>query len=203
VVGVGQPLRQPALAEQLVNTRPHPVHRQAGVHLWMTRVPYRIRGNVAVAARFDETEDAVVVGRALLHTAENVIARYARPAPAIVQTVRLAPAAVQGAVVTFWRIPEDRLAIPKQPWTLDFGGPAFTPYPERKCIVARVTQVSLVDDVDGSAASGTVGFSLDGKTYELDLSDKNAKKLRDAFGPSLLQPVAARAVAGGRAVDRR
>jgi hypothetical protein len=49
--------------------------------------------------------------------------------------------------------------------------------------VARVTQVSLVDDVDGSVASSTVGFSLDGKTYELDLSDKNAKKLRDALAP--------------------
>ena len=49
--------------------------------------------------------------------------------------------------------------------------------------MAKVTQVSLVDDVDGSVASSTVGFSLDGKTYELDLSDKNAKKLRDAVAP--------------------
>jgi hypothetical protein len=56
-------------------------------------------------------------------------------------------------------------------------------YPERKCIVARVTQVSLVDDVDGSVASDTVGFSLDGKAYELDLSDNNAKKLRDTLAP--------------------
>jgi hypothetical protein len=61
--------------------------------------------------------------------------------------------------------------------------------------VARVTQVSLVDDVDGSVASGTVGFGLDGKTYELDLSDKNAEKLRDAVAPFV---VAARR-AGGRA----
>jgi len=52
-----------------------------------------------------------------------------------------------------------------------------------KCTVARVTQVSLVDDIDGSVASSTVGFSLDGKTYELDLSDKNAGKLRDALAP--------------------
>jgi hypothetical protein len=62
--------------------------------------------------------------------------------------------------------------------------------------VARVTQVSLVDDVDGSAASGTVGFSLDGKTYELDLSDKNAKKLRDAFAPFVAS--ARRGKGGGR-----
>ena len=61
--------------------------------------------------------------------------------------------------------------------------------------MARVTQVSLVDDVDGSVASGTVGFGLDGKTYELDLSDKNAEKLRDAVAPF----VAAARRAGGRA----
>jgi hypothetical protein len=59
------------------------------------------------------------------------------------------------------------------------------PFSERKCIVATVTQVSLVDDLDGSVASSTIGFSIDGKTYELDLSDKNAKKLRDALAPFL------------------
>ena len=49
--------------------------------------------------------------------------------------------------------------------------------------MAKVTQVSLVDDLDGGQASATVGFSLDGKAYELDLSDKNAGKLRDALAP--------------------
>jgi hypothetical protein len=66
------------------------------------------------------------------------------------------------------------------------SGGASTPYSDRKCTAAKVTQVSLVDDVDGSVASSTVGFSLDGKTYELDLSDKNAKKLRDAVAPFVL-----------------
>jgi hypothetical protein len=61
--------------------------------------------------------------------------------------------------------------------------------------VARVTQVSLVDDIDGSVASSTVGFSLDGKTYELDLSDKNAGKLRTALAPF----VASARRSGGRA----
>ena len=60
--------------------------------------------------------------------------------------------------------------------------------------MARVTQVSLVDDIDGSVASSTVGFSLDGKTYELDLSDKNAGKLRNALAPF----VASARRAGGR-----
>jgi hypothetical protein len=65
--------------------------------------------------------------------------------------------------------------------------------------VAKVTQVSLVDDVDGSVASSTIGFSLDGKAYELDLSDKNAKKLRDAVAPFV---DAARRVGGrGRRVS--
>jgi nucleoid-associated protein Lsr2 len=49
--------------------------------------------------------------------------------------------------------------------------------------MAQVTQVSLVDDLDGSEASGTIGFSLDGKAYELDLSDENASRLRDALAP--------------------
>jgi hypothetical protein len=61
--------------------------------------------------------------------------------------------------------------------------------------VARVTQVSLVDDIDGSVASSTVGFSLDGKSYELDLSDKNAGKLRDVLAPF----VASARRLGGRA----
>jgi hypothetical protein len=47
--------------------------------------------------------------------------------------------------------------------------------------VAQKVQVILVDDIDGGAAVETVGFSLDGVSYEIDLSGKNAAKLRDAF----------------------
>jgi Lsr2 len=47
--------------------------------------------------------------------------------------------------------------------------------------VAQKVQVILVDDIDGGAAVETVGFSLDGASYEIDLSGKNAAKLRDAF----------------------
>jgi hypothetical protein len=61
--------------------------------------------------------------------------------------------------------------------------------------VAKVTQVSLVDDVDGSVAAETVSFALDRKQYELDLSDKNAKKLRDALAPFV---ASARRAGGGR-----
>jgi len=47
--------------------------------------------------------------------------------------------------------------------------------------MAQKVQVTLVDDLDGSAAEETVSFALDGVGYEIDLSARNAKKLRDAF----------------------
>ena len=47
--------------------------------------------------------------------------------------------------------------------------------------MAQKVQVILVDDMDGGAAEETVSFSLDGVSYELDLSKKNAAKLRDSF----------------------
>jgi hypothetical protein len=45
--------------------------------------------------------------------------------------------------------------------------------------MAQRVEVILVDDVDGGAATETVTFALDGVSYEIDLSDKNAKSLRD------------------------
>ena len=47
--------------------------------------------------------------------------------------------------------------------------------------VAQKVQVLLVDDLDGGEASETVSFSLDGTSYEIDLSEKNASGLRDSF----------------------
>lgn len=44
--------------------------------------------------------------------------------------------------------------------------------------MAQKVQVLLVDDVDGSEAAETVSFSLDGVSYEIDLSEGNADKLR-------------------------
>jgi hypothetical protein len=49
--------------------------------------------------------------------------------------------------------------------------------------MAQQVNIVLVDDIDGSAAAETVSFALDGKEYEIDLSAKNAAKLRDAFAP--------------------
>ena len=42
-----------------------------------------------------------------------------------------------------------------------------------------VTQ--LVDDLDGGHADETVSFSLDGRSYEIDLSEENAASLRKAL----------------------
>ena len=44
--------------------------------------------------------------------------------------------------------------------------------------MAQKVQVLLVDDLDGSEATETVAFGLDGAAYEIDLSVGNATKLR-------------------------
>ena len=49
--------------------------------------------------------------------------------------------------------------------------------------MAQQIITQLVDDLDGSEASETVVFALDGKTYEIDLNEKNATKLRKALAP--------------------
>jgi hypothetical protein len=47
--------------------------------------------------------------------------------------------------------------------------------------MAQKVQVILVDDVDGGEAAETVSFALDGVSYEIDVSEKNASALRDAL----------------------
>jgi hypothetical protein len=49
--------------------------------------------------------------------------------------------------------------------------------------MAQQTTVRFIDDLDGSDASNTVTFALDGRSYEIDLSEDNAAKLRDALAP--------------------
>lgn len=61
--------------------------------------------------------------------------------------------------------------------------------------MAQVKEIRLVDDLDGKSADETVEFSLDGKSYEIDLSSDNAGRLRDAFAEFV---ASARKVAGGR-----
>ncbi len=45
--------------------------------------------------------------------------------------------------------------------------------------MAQRVQIVLEDDLDGGDAAETVTFGLDGVTYEIDLNEKNAAKLRD------------------------
>ena len=47
--------------------------------------------------------------------------------------------------------------------------------------MAQKVHIVLVDDLDGSDATETVSFGLDGTSYEIDLNDKNATALRDAL----------------------
>jgi len=49
--------------------------------------------------------------------------------------------------------------------------------------MAKTVIVKLTDDIDGGDADETVGFSLDGRSYEIDLSAANAARLRDAMKP--------------------
>lgn len=45
--------------------------------------------------------------------------------------------------------------------------------------MAQRVQVILVDDLDGGEAEESITFGLDGVTYEIDLSSKNAAALRE------------------------
>jgi len=49
-------------------------------------------------------------------------------------------------------------------------------------MVSRTT-VEILDDIDGKPAAETVVFGLDGREFEIDLSEKNAKALRKALEP--------------------
>jgi hypothetical protein len=65
--------------------------------------------------------------------------------------------------------------------------------------MAQETTVRFIDDLDGSEAVGTVTFALENRAYEIDLSDENAAKLRDALTPF----IGAARKAGGRGRSQR
>jgi nucleoid-associated protein Lsr2 len=60
--------------------------------------------------------------------------------------------------------------------------------------VAQKVQTLFIDDIDGSAAEGTVRFALDGTAYEIDLNAEHARQLRDALAAYVR---AGRRVSGG------
>ena len=47
--------------------------------------------------------------------------------------------------------------------------------------MAQKVNIVLVDDLDGTEATETVTFGLDGSSYEIDLNDANAASLREAL----------------------
>ena len=46
--------------------------------------------------------------------------------------------------------------------------------------MAQKVSIVLVDDLDGTEATETVSFGIDGTNYEIDLNDANASALREA-----------------------
>src|SRR5258707_8344348 len=49
--------------------------------------------------------------------------------------------------------------------------------------MARRTSVTLQDDLDGGPAEETLRFGISGAEYEIDLSSKNAARLRSQLAP--------------------
>ena len=66
--------------------------------------------------------------------------------------------------------------------------------------MAQKVSIVLVDDLDGSEATETVTFGLDGTTYEIDLNEKHAKAMRDALAGYVGN---ARKVGGSRRSSRK
>jgi hypothetical protein len=69
--------------------------------------------------------------------------------------------------------------------------------------VVQKVQTLFIDDIDGSAAEGTVRFGVDGTEYEIDLNAEHAQQLRDALAPYVraarrLSGSSRRAARGGR-----
>lgn len=61
--------------------------------------------------------------------------------------------------------------------------------------MAQKVHIVLEDDIDGTEATETVSFGLDGTSYEIDLNDANAAALRESLAPYLGH---ARKVSGAR-----
>jgi hypothetical protein len=49
--------------------------------------------------------------------------------------------------------------------------------------MAKRTRIELYDDIDNGPADETLVFAIDGRSYEIDLSTKNAEALRAALAP--------------------
>lgn len=66
--------------------------------------------------------------------------------------------------------------------------------------MAQKVHIILEDDIDGSEATETVTFGLDGTSYEIDLNESNATALRNALSTYIGH---GRKVSSGRRAARR
>jgi hypothetical protein len=66
--------------------------------------------------------------------------------------------------------------------------------------MATRTIVHLEDDLSGGEAEESVTFTLDGRSFEIDLSEKNAEQLRQLLAPYIS---AGRPVRASRGSGRR
>ena len=67
-------------------------------------------------------------------------------------------------------------------------------------------KIVLIDDLDGSEASTTLRYAIDGQEYEIDLSEENAEKFRTTLAPYIEKSRSAKRrsslhAAGGRERD--
>ena len=72
-----------------------------------------------------------------------------------------------------------------------------------RAAVAQKVQTLFIDDIDASAAEGTVRFGLDGTEYEIDLNAEHAQQLRNTLAAYVraARPIGGssrRAARGGR-----
>lgn len=47
----------------------------------------------------------------------------------------------------------------------------------------EITDVQLIDDIDGTPATATIEFTFDGKNYVIDLSEQHADEFNKALAP--------------------
>lgn len=68
--------------------------------------------------------------------------------------------------------------------------------------MAQKVQILMIDDLDGGDAEETVTFALDGQKYEIDLSEKNANRLRSTLHTYMKSGRRHKAARGGRSTAR-
>lgn len=54
---------------------------------------------------------------------------------------------------------------------------------QEKTMRKEITDVQLIDDIDGSPATATIEFGVGGKNYVIDLSEANATAFNAALAP--------------------